>query len=1579
MEKDEKQLASDTPQSEQKEQQSLQVGSGENRPTRNMLRRIMTIALWVTVSPILLVILLILLLYIPAVQQFAVDTTTSALTEQIGMKVNIEEVRLKFPLDLSLKNITAVRELSDTSMIDNSIIMRNDTILDAEELVVSVRLRPLFNQNIEVDAIRLNNVKINTYDLIEACSVNGVLGEFVFESHTTSLLRSEAVVSKALLADAYLTVVLSDSVAEDTTATTASPPLPWTIKIEDVRLQNIGLQVKLPPLTDSVCVNTHLGKASVKGLIDLEQERYNIYSLRIDNTSLSYDIGAEEPMQGLDANHISLNDIGISVDSLTYAGRTSELALMLNRLEAKERSGLDIIETHTKVAMDSVSLYVEELLMRTKHSHLTASVIMDMDAFSSDNPGHIVADATVCLGWKEMECLPLETMGLNDTVTSVLTSLPPVDISMSTNGTMERLSMSHMTVTMPEAFSITSKATATNLLDSINISADMKMQADIWNVDFIKKLLPAEMVTSFIIPKNTSLTATAKLEKQEASVNANLNVADAIMLLSANYGLTNDNYHVAMDISNLVLNKVIPLEDQLDIAGSLSATGQGFDIYSPSMWAEAAVRLDTAHMGKIDLSNVNTYLKFKGGDFGLKMTCNNEKLQTALGMKGSVNKDKVYASLDLDLPFADFKAMGMSETRLEVSTKGSLSATYNMADLFRVKSELSDINMTLTKDTIKSQTLSLYAEAMPDSTAATLKTGDIDFDFRSPNNLFCLFEQGTSVGNLIMSQIDARKLELDTLKNLMPVMSLYANAGQQNVVSKMLSIKGMSFSELAANIQTSPSEGVSGHAHIYGYRTDSVRIDTAFINIAQDSNKFVFTAGVESENHKNAPGFQALLDGYAGQSTADAHLTFLNHKGKTGIDLGVNATMMDSLTHITLYPAEPILAFSRFTINKDNFIDLHNSGSIAANIKLQSLKDNSSIELTARPEGERIQDARAVITNLNLGELLTVMPFMPKMDGMLGVNANYVQTADNFSVDGKFTVDRFSYEGALVGNLKSEFAYTPVGEMGHDVDATFYHNGKEVADINGEYDATDAGRLDAILNFKGFPLSMASPFVPDHIVAFDGELGGGLKVEGAMDKLQVNGSLQPDSVRMTSEMYGLDIKFGDAPIVIENSCLTFDKYPLYAAGKNYLTLNGDVDFSDLSEMMLNLSLYGKDFQLIDAERTRKSIIFGKMYGDFFARVNGTTNDLSVRGMISVLNKTDMTYVMADTPLSIDYRLEDIVTFVDFSAPPDTTKQREERTFMGMEMRIQLMIEDGAKFRAEFSADRQSYVNVQGGGSLVMNLTPEGVLSLQGRYTVNEGEMKYTLPVIPLKTFTLQNGSYIDFTGDPMNPILHITATERTKASVSSADGNTRSVAFDVGLKITNTLSNMGLEFTINAPEDLNIQNELAGMSTEEKNKLAVAMLATGMYLSSSNSKGFSASNALNNFLQNEINNIAGQALNTAVDVNVGMEQNTRDDGSTRTDYSFKFSKRLFSDRLNIVIGGKISADGNETENESGAYIDDVSLEWRLDDGGTRYIRVFHEKNYDNLIEGELIENGAGVVLRKKVDNLSELFIFKKNK
>ena len=158
------------------------------------------------------------------------------------------------------------------------------------------------------------------------------------------------------------------------------------------------------------------------------------------------------------------------------------------------------------------------------------------------------------------------------------------------------------------------------------------------------------------------------------------------------------------------------------------------------------------------------------------------------------------------------------------------------------------------------------------------------------------------------------------------------------------------------------------------------------------------------------------------------------------------------------------------------------------------------------------------------------------------------------------------------------------------------------------------------------------------------------------------------------------------------------------------------------------------------------------------------------------------------------------------------------------------------------------------------------------------------------------------------------------------------------------------------------------------------MLVTGMYMSENTStKGIDANSMLNSFLQGEINKVAGNALKT-IDINFGMETTDEDnDGSSRTDYKLQFAKRFWNNRFQVVIGGKISTGNDASQQQEQAFIDNISLEYRLDNSGTRYVKIFHDKNYESVLDGEVIETGAGLVLRKKVSKLSELFIFRPKK
>ena len=79
------------------------------------------------------------------------------------------------------------------------------------------------------------------------------------------------------------------------------------------------------------------------------------------------------------------------------------------------------------------------------------------------------------------------------------------------------------------------------------------------------------------------------------------------------------------------------------------------------------------------------------------------------------------------------------------------------------------------------------------------------------------------------------------------------------------------------------------------------------------------------------------------------------------------------------------------------------------------------------------------------------------------------------------------------------------------------------------------------------------------------------------------------------------------------------------------------------------------------------------------------------------------------------------------------------------------------------------------------------------------------------------------------------------------------------------------------------------------------------------------------------------------------------------------------------MGGRVSTGQDINAGQNQQFIDNVSIEYRLDNSGTRYIKLFHDKNYESLLEGEITETGAGIVLRKKMLHLRELFIFKKNR
>lgn len=873
-----------------------------------------------------------------------------------------------------------------------------------------------------------------------------------------------------------------------------------------------------------------------------------------------------------------------------------------------------------------------------------------------------------------------------------------------------------------------------------------------------------------------------------------------------------------------------------------------------------------------------------------------------------------------------------------------------------------------------------------DSIGLSFTAGDLHLCFRSRGTVDNFLRRLERTTTLLQQQIEERVLNHTDLRHALPTAQMDIHAGKENPLSNYLRQKGIQFDQFRFNFDLTPEKGINGRTYIRKLCSDSLQIDTVFLAVCQNSSLIRLQGGIINGADNPQFVFRSILTGEIRNEDAELTLRYVDGEGNTGILLGMNARPLTE-GHgrgngllLNLIPEQPVIAYRRFDFaDRSNWIYLHRNMHVYAGVDMCS-DDGIRVRLMSDPtDTVSLQNMRVNLTRFHLSELSRVMPYLPSLTGLLSIEGQYIQTQKNLQITGKANVQDLTYEKRRIGDVSVGLSWLPREGGTHYLGSTLALDEQKVMEVKGMLD-TDAKAdipVDIQADICHLPLRVANAFVSDDMVKLAGRANGTFHLTGTTEKPQIAGSLTLDSASVYVGMLGARYWLDNRPVVIENTRLKLDKFSIYTTSSNPFIIDGSINLDMLTGPVADLSLQANDYVLLNAKRTRESIVYGKVVADVNATVKGPANALVFRGDMHLLGSTDLTYVLTDSPLTVDDRLTGLVTFVSFS---DTTSTLHAKAVApptgGIDMLMTVRIDDAVRLRADLSPDRSKYIELEGGGELSLRYTPQGDMSLTGQYTLSDGVLKYSLPIIPLKELRISRGSYVDWRGDMMNPTLALTATEQTRASVAEGDDGQRMVDFNVSIGIRGKLSAPELIFDISAPHDATVQNELLAMGPDERSKQAIAMLGTGIYLNSGvKGGGLDMGAALNSVLQSQINSLAGQVKGASI--SVGVEDRTSaETGDKQTDYSFRYAQRFFGDRVQIVIGGKVSTGAGAT-NSVESFIDNISIEYRLDASGTRYVRAFYNKNYESVLDGEITETGIGLVLRRKVDRLSELFIFRK--
>ena len=1286
-------------------------------------------------------------------------------------------------------------------------------------------------------------------------------------------------------------------------------------------------------------------------------------SVALNDNSLEYGTLHHRPAAGFDPAFIVLSPLDLSVDSIYNRG--ADIALRIRRLAFTERSGLSVRNAAGAFAMDSTGISLSGFELATPLSGVRAEAhagagIMRM---APDTP--LTADLSASLNTEEIKLLypQLIPAALDDRI---------VRIKLSAAGTLGDIKKAGLDISSPGHIDLAVNGTAKNLLAPERLEAAARFEGEFRDMAFLLEMLPDTALRRRVtIPERITLRGAADADRGLYSLASTLNADGGQLTLNGRIDPEKQIYDAEVRCDSLPLNRFLPADSLGALDFTLTAGGAGFDPLLPQTRGSVRMRIGRAEYRSHDFGGIELDADLENQHLSGRLSDRDEALRLLLSVSGTLTEREQRIGVSGNVFDFDLADMGITPEQIGGSFALDADASASDAGGMAARLTLDSIVIRSKNRTDRIRRTNVTFGTDTTATRAGLTSGDLTLSFAAPEPLDSLTAAASRSAGVLAQQIRSQHVDMDSLKTVLPDFGLRVSAGRDNILSSFLRTKRIAFSSLDIAGTNCDSLPVSLRMRVEKLAYGSIVLDTLTASAVQNGSRLEYALRVA-----NAPGnldniALAGVYGHVVRNTGAVNFYQKNRAGREGFRFGVDAAWNDSLIRASVTPLAPVFGSEPWTVNPGNYLVYRFDGNLSADLDMTHGDQRFAIHTV--PETDSLRGIRLDIAGLNIGGALAMLPSAPPVGGVLGAAVTLNTGADSLAVRGDVSVAGLSYDKQRFGDVGLGVRYAQGREQQADVRLTL--DGADVLTARGDYRKERESPLDLTASIPGFPLQRADVFLPADMLRLSGILSGKLHAGGTPQRLQLNGGLQFAQTEVRVPMIGTSFRLSSDTIRIDDSRVLFDDFAVTAPNKSPLTIGGYVDLTDFGRITADIALRASDFQFVNVARKEGTDVYGKAYLDLDATAKGPLDELVVRGSVALLKNTDINYVMQDSPMDVKERPQNIVTFVSFRDMDNQSFAEATPTVRigGMDILLNVDINDDVQAAVDLSADGSNRIDLQGGGNLTFTMNPLGDVSLSGKYVLSGGTVRYNPPVISQKIFKITPDSYVDWVGNVADPAFNITAVETVRASVSADGQDSRSVNFNISINIRNTLNDLEVSFGLSAPEDLTMQNQLNSLTAEQRANQAMNLLIYNTYTGPGTTAKVSTENPLNSFIQKELNQWAQNNLK-GVDLSFGIDSYGEDDpNGQRTDYSYRLSKSLFSNRVRAVIGGKFSTDAAPSQNLKENLIDDISLEYMLTKRDNMYLKVFRHTGYESILEGEITETGVGFVIRKKLLRLGDLF------
>lgn len=546
--------------------------------------------------------------------------------------------------------------------------------------------------------------------------------------------------------------------------------------------------------------------------------------------------------------------------------------------------------------------------------------------------------------------------------------------------------------------------------------------------------------------------------------------------------------------------------------------------------------------------------------------------------------------------------------------------------------------------------------------------------------------------------------------------------------------------------------------------------------------------------------------------------------------------------------------------------------------------------------------------------------------------------------------------------------------------------------IRGFYVPSEVRYL-ARLNTDSLDMALLDPMLSGVISDTHGAASASLTLTGQRREAELNGEIRVRDLSTTVDFTQVTYSVPEARIAVKDNTLKVEPVRVYDPEGNSGRMWFDLSLNHLSNIAYSLNVVPENMLVLNTTARDNDYFYGKVYASGAATIEGdksgvymdivaATEDNSefympLSGKSNVSTADFVKFESADRPDTTDFLVRKKLMF--------ERKQRQlSSTSSGMDINMALDVRPNAECQLVIDPTVGDIIKGRGEGTLNLHIKPTAnIFEMYGDYTITEGSYLFTLQNIINKKFIIEEGSTIQWTGEPVDALLNIDAVYKLKASllpllagsVSSSNVPSRAVPVECIIHLNDRLTNPTVTFDVVVPNaDPDVQSLVANaLSTpESRSQQFLYLLVANSFISEASSNtagslGATASAATGfELLSNQLSNWL-----SADSYNIVIRYRPRTD-ITSDEVDIGFSTELLSNRLLLEVEGNYLVDRSMSVNQTSNLMGEAYLTWLIDRAGNLRLKGFTH-TIDSFDENQgLQETGIGIYYKESFNNLSDL-------